>query len=88
VARRYLADPPPNVEFTGFLQQTPYCPRIWNANAMVVLTTYDHTVLRGAWGAPDLGQPLVLANVAYVVWAWGDVVLVEHYLGTAAATTG
>jgi glycosyltransferase involved in cell wall biosynthesis len=58
----WLADPPPNVEFTGFLQKAQYYPRMGNANAMVVLTTYDHTVLRGAWEALDLGQPLVLSD--------------------------
>ncbi len=59
---KWLATPPPNVEFTGFLQRAAYYPRIWHANALVVLTTYDHTVLRGAWEALDLGQPLVLSN--------------------------
>jgi O-antigen/teichoic acid export membrane protein len=29
--------------------------------------------------------PLVAANVAYVAWAWGDVVLAEHILGPVAA---
>src|SRR5262249_55862654 len=58
----WLADPPPNVEFTGFLQRDTYYPRIWHANALVVLTTLDHTVLRGAWEALDLAQPLVLSD--------------------------
>jgi glycosyltransferase involved in cell wall biosynthesis len=58
----WLADPPPNVEFTDFLERDAYYPCIWNASAMVVLTTLDHTVLRGAWEALDLGQPLVLSD--------------------------
>jgi O-antigen/teichoic acid export membrane protein len=29
--------------------------------------------------------PLVLAQAAYTVWMWADVVLVEHFLGAAAA---
>jgi glycosyltransferase involved in cell wall biosynthesis len=58
----WLANPPPNVEYTGFLQKDAYYPRIWNANAMMVLTTLDHTVLRGAWEALDLAQPLILSD--------------------------
>jgi glycosyltransferase involved in cell wall biosynthesis len=58
----WLADAPPNVEFTGFLKADAYYPRIWNARALLVLTTLDHTVLRGAWEALALGQPLVLSD--------------------------
>jgi glycosyltransferase involved in cell wall biosynthesis len=58
----WLENPPPNVEYTGFLRGMDYCRRIWNASALLVLTTYDHTVLRGAWEALDLGQPLILSN--------------------------
>jgi glycosyltransferase involved in cell wall biosynthesis len=58
----WLAEPPPNVEFTGFLQRDAYFARIRCANALLVLTTLDHTVLRGAWEALDLGQPLVLSD--------------------------
>jgi O-antigen/teichoic acid export membrane protein len=47
---------------------------------------WDATSARGAlaelW---RVWAPLVLANAAYGGWAWGDVVLVEHYLGDAAA---
>ncbi|HZS02033.1 MAG TPA: hypothetical protein VFE37_25170 [Chloroflexota bacterium] len=47
---------------------------------------WDATAARGAlaelW---RVWAPLVLANAAYAGWAWGDVVLVEHFLGDAAA---
>jgi len=32
-----------------------------------------------------LWMPLALAQAAYMAWTWADVVLVEHYLGVAAA---
>ncbi|HLH23184.1 MAG TPA: hypothetical protein VK066_11715 [Chloroflexota bacterium] len=48
--------------------------------------TWDAAAARGAlaelW---RVWAPLVLANAAYAAWAWGDVVLVEHFLGEAAA---
>ncbi|HZS02034.1 MAG TPA: glycosyltransferase [Chloroflexota bacterium] len=55
----WLADPPPNVEFTGFVPLDEYYRRIRDASALLVLTTLDHTVLRGAWEALALGQPLI-----------------------------
>ncbi|HEY7065314.1 MAG TPA: glycosyltransferase [Chloroflexota bacterium] len=58
----WLADPPPNVEFTGFVPMDEYYRRIHNASALVVLTTLDHTVLRGAWEALALGQPLITSD--------------------------
>ncbi|HEY7065315.1 MAG TPA: hypothetical protein VII06_27810 [Chloroflexota bacterium] len=47
---------------------------------------WDATAARGAlaelW---RVWAPLILANAAYAAWAWGDVVIVEHVLGDAAA---
>ncbi len=58
----WLADPPPNVEFTGFVPLDEYYRRIRDASALLVLTTLDHTVLRGAWEALALGQPLITSD--------------------------
>jgi O-antigen/teichoic acid export membrane protein len=47
---------------------------------------WDTAAARGALAALwRVWAPLVLANAAYAAWAWGDVVLVEHFLGAAAA---
>jgi glycosyltransferase involved in cell wall biosynthesis len=58
----WLASAPPNVEFTGFVPMDEYYRRIRNASALLVLTTLDHTVLRGAWEALALGQPLITSD--------------------------
>jgi glycosyltransferase involved in cell wall biosynthesis len=58
----WLANPPPNVEFTGFVPMDEYYRRIRDASALLALTTLDHTVLRGAWEALALGQPLLTSD--------------------------
>ncbi|HLH23183.1 MAG TPA: glycosyltransferase [Chloroflexota bacterium] len=58
----WLADAPPNVEFTGFVPLDEYYRRLRDASALLVLTTLDHTVLRGAWEALALGQPLITSD--------------------------
>jgi glycosyltransferase involved in cell wall biosynthesis len=53
---------PPNLRFTGFLPDPQYFGLLRAADAIVVLTTRDHTNQRGGCEAVWLGQPLVISN--------------------------
>lgn len=51
-----------NILFTGFLPRDLYFQHLCSANAILVLTTRDHTMQRGAWEAMYCGQPLILSD--------------------------
>lgn len=53
---------PENVTFTGFLSDAAYGSLIANANAVLTLTTRDHTMLRGAWEAIYQGTPVIVSD--------------------------
>lgn len=55
---------PPNVELTGYLPREAFYERLRDANALLVLTTLEHTILQGALEGMDLGQPLILSDTA------------------------
>jgi glycosyltransferase involved in cell wall biosynthesis len=56
------ADPPSNVTFTGFVAEEDYAGLLRAADVVVVLTTRDHTMQRGAYEALALGKPLVTSD--------------------------
>src|SRR5882724_1149808 len=58
----WIASAPANVTFTGFVSETEYAGLLRAANAIVVLTTHDHTMQRGAYEAVALGKPLVTSD--------------------------
>jgi len=58
----WLKDRPTNLTFTGFLSEEEYAGLLRAADAVVVLTTYDHTMQRGAYEALALGKPLVTSD--------------------------
>jgi glycosyltransferase involved in cell wall biosynthesis len=58
------AGAPPNVELTGYLPREAFYRRLHDANALLVLTTLEHTILQGALEGMDLGQPLILSDTA------------------------
>jgi hypothetical protein len=60
--RRLLRTLPPNVELAGWLRFADYVLLLRSAAVIVALTTRDHTILRGAWEAVYLGQPLVTSG--------------------------
>jgi len=53
---------PPNVRLTGFLSNGAYASLISQADAVMTLTTRDHTMLRGAWEAVYQGTPVIISN--------------------------
>jgi glycosyltransferase involved in cell wall biosynthesis len=57
-----MRDAPPNVCFTGFLPDEDYLGLLRAAQAVMVLTTRDHTMQRGACEAVALGKPIITSN--------------------------
>ena len=53
---------PPNARLTGFLSNGAYATLISQADAVMTLTTRDHTMLRGAWEAIYQGTPVIISN--------------------------
>lgn len=53
---------PANVRFTGFLDETAYLGLLAEADAVVCLTTRDHTMQNGAAEAMSLGTPVVTST--------------------------
>jgi glycosyltransferase involved in cell wall biosynthesis len=59
---RVLAAKPDNVRLTGFLPDADYVGLILASDAVIALTTMDHTMQRGAYEAVYLGRPIVTSN--------------------------
>lgn len=57
-----LADAPPNVTFTGFVPDEDYYALMRAADAVMCLTTRDHTMQRGACEALSLGRPIITSD--------------------------
>jgi glycosyltransferase involved in cell wall biosynthesis len=57
-----IAAKPANVRLTGFLSDSEYAGLLLASDAVIALTTYDHTMQRGAYEAIYLGRPVVTSN--------------------------
>jgi glycosyltransferase involved in cell wall biosynthesis len=57
-----LQNKPGNLEFTGFLPDEEYFGLLRAVQAVMVLTTDDHTMQRGACEAVSLGKPIITSN--------------------------
>ncbi len=53
---------PPNVTFTGFLPEDQYYGLLRSSDAIMCLTTRDHTMQRGACEALWLGTPIITSD--------------------------
>ena len=53
---------PANVRLTGFLSTPAYGGLLTDADAVLTLTTRDHTMLRGAYEAIYQGTPVIVSN--------------------------
>jgi glycosyltransferase involved in cell wall biosynthesis len=53
---------PPNVQFTGFLDDSDYYDLLRGADAVMCLTTRDHTMQRGACEALSLARPIITSD--------------------------
>jgi glycosyltransferase involved in cell wall biosynthesis len=60
--REWLEGRPENLSFTGFVSEQEYAGLLRAADAVVVLTTHDHTMQRGGYEAMALGKPLVTSD--------------------------
>jgi glycosyltransferase involved in cell wall biosynthesis len=58
----HLNGRPSNLTFTGFLSEEGYAGLLRAADVVVVLTTHDLTMQRGAYEAVALGRPLVTSD--------------------------
>jgi len=57
-----LAAKPDNVRLTGFLPDADYVGLLLASDAVISLTTLDHTMQRGAYEAVFLGRPVITSN--------------------------
>lgn len=57
-----LAEAPPNVRFAGFLPDADYGSLLAHADAVMSLTTRDHTMLRGAYEGVYMGRPVIVSD--------------------------
>ena len=69
---RRSVEAPPNVKFTGFLSEAEYAATLAAADAIVVLTTREDTLLSGAWEALALGRPLIVSAMRSLRLTFGD----------------
>jgi glycosyltransferase involved in cell wall biosynthesis len=53
---------PANVHFTGYLPNETYYALLANSQAVLCLTTRDHTMQRGACEALSLGKPIITSD--------------------------
>ena len=60
--RTFLEQHPPNVHFTGFLPDEDYIGLLTSAQCVLVLTTDDHTMQRGACEAVWLAKPIITSD--------------------------
>ena len=59
---RLAASRPPNVTFTGFLDEKAYGRLVSGASVVLDLTSEDHTMLRGAYEAVYQGVPVIVSD--------------------------
>jgi glycosyltransferase involved in cell wall biosynthesis len=59
---RVLGAKPGNVRLTGFLPDMDYAGLLLASDAVISLTTLDHTMQRGAYEAVYLGKPVITSN--------------------------
>jgi glycosyltransferase involved in cell wall biosynthesis len=55
---------PQNVHLTGYLREDEYAQLLSSADAILALTTRDHTLLCAAYEAVALGKPLVMSDTS------------------------
>jgi glycosyltransferase involved in cell wall biosynthesis len=63
---------PPNVRFTGFLDELDYWSLLRSADAIVDLTLMDDCLVCGSYEALALGKPMMLSNNSASVELFGD----------------
>jgi glycosyltransferase involved in cell wall biosynthesis len=74
---------PPNVVLTGFLPEKEYLGMLQVADAVMVLTTREHTLVCGAYEALAFHKPLILSNKPALREYFGDAAI---YVGNDSAS--
>jgi glycosyltransferase involved in cell wall biosynthesis len=59
---KIMAQKPANVDFTGYLPDSEYVGVLLASDAIISLTTEEHTMQRGAYEAVYLGKPVITSN--------------------------
>jgi glycosyltransferase involved in cell wall biosynthesis len=77
---------PANVTLTGFLNTPLYGGLLAGADAVLVLTTFDHTMLRGAYEAIYQGTPVIVSDWPLLRAAFPEGAI--HVDNTAASIAG
>jgi glycosyltransferase involved in cell wall biosynthesis len=80
-----LGELPANVEFTGFLSLEAYEGLLRSADAIMVLTTSEHTMLCGCYEAVAVGKPLVTSSTGVLREYFKAAVFVESDAASIAA---
>lgn len=87
---RYLpkgvaADVPGNVILTGFLSTPAYAGLLAGADAVLTLTSRDHTMLRGAYEAIYQGTPVIVSDWPLLRDAFGEAGICVENTGSSIA---
>jgi len=77
---------PANVTLTGFLSDEAYAGLVCGADAVMTLTTRDHTMLRAAYEAIYQGTPVIVSDWTLLRAAFDEGAV--HVNNTAAAIAG
>lgn len=85
-ALELLAAAPPNLKLLGFLSREEYLAALAGANAVVALTTRDHTMQRAAYEAIYLGTPVIVSDWPILRENFAEGGLVVENTGLALAS--
>ena len=58
----YIKNKPKNVRYTGFISGKKYIDLLKKSNAIMILTTENHTMLSGAFEGVGVEKPLLISN--------------------------
>jgi glycosyltransferase involved in cell wall biosynthesis len=72
LAPALAATVPPNVRFTGFLEEAAYWALLRSADGIIDLTLMDDCLVCGAYEALAIGKPMVLSNNTASIELFGD----------------
>lgn len=81
-----VASAPANVIFTGFLSEPDYVSLLRSVDAVVVLTTSDHTMLCGCYEAVSAEKPLVTSDKPVLREYFTEAIFVQPTAASIAAS--
>jgi len=75
---------PPNVTFTGFVDETTFFNLIWAVDAVMALTTSEYCMLCGCYEAVSAFKPLITSNKKVLEEYFKGAVFVDNTSGGVA----